>query len=91
MERPVYPSSDLALAPKTPKIGTAKYPWRSLEVGKSFLVAPDEANWTTISTSCYKWSKKLGRKFRAVNHGEKGIEVARLPIAGIETKTEYFK
>lgn len=78
MERPVYPSSDLAKAPRQPKIGTAKYPWRSLEVGQSFLVAPNEANWITISTSCYKWSKKLERKFRAVNHGEQGIEVARL-------------
>lgn len=78
MNRPVYPSSDLAKATKPPKIGTAKYPWRSLEEGQSFLVATNEANWITISTSCYKWSKKLNRKFRAVNHGEKGIEVARL-------------
>ena len=78
MSRPVYPSSDLAKTPKLPKIGTAKYPWRTLDVGMSFLVAPNEANWITVSTSCYKWSKKLGCKFRAVNHGEKGIEVARI-------------
>lgn len=78
MERPTYPSSDLAKEPKATRIGTAKYPWRSLDVGMSFLVAPNEANWITISTSCYKWSKRLGRKFRAVNHGENGIEVARL-------------
>lgn len=81
--RPVYPSSPLALATNNPddkpKFGTAKYPWRNLEVGSSFLVAPNEANMTTISTSCYKWSKKLNRKFRAFDHGDKGIEVARLP------------
>ena len=78
MTRTVYPSSDLAKAPKAAPVGTVKYPWRSLEVGQSFLVAPNEANWTTISTSAYKWSKKLNCKFRAVNHGEAGIEVARL-------------
>lgn len=81
MSRPVYPSSDLASKPKINTVGIVKYPWRSLEEGQSFLVAPNEANWITISTSCYKWSKKLGRKFRAINHGEKGIEVARLPLS----------
>ncbi len=80
MSRPVYPSSDLALKPAKPVVGILKYPWRTLEEGQSFLVEPNEGNWTTISTSCYKWSKKLGKKFRAVNHGEKGIEVARLPL-----------
>jgi len=79
MERPVYPSSPLAQTPKAPVQFAAKYPWRTLEVGQSFLVAPNEANWTTISTSCYKWSKKLNKKFRAFNHGADGIEVARLP------------
>ena len=79
MERPVYPSSPLAGQPKILTVGIKKYPWRTLEVGQSFLVEPNEANWTTISTSCYKWSKKLGVKLRAYNHGDKGIEVARLP------------
>jgi len=79
MDRPIYPSSPKALEPPNkPIVGIPKYPWRSLQEGQSFLVAPNEANWTTISTSCYKWSKKLGVKLRAINHGEKGIEVARL-------------
>ena len=86
--RPVYPSSPAATTKKPPKIGIPKYPWHSLEVGQSFLVAPGEANWTTISGSCYKWSKKLGKKFRAINHGDEGIEVARLEI--IEEKKSFF-
>lgn len=80
MERPVYPSSDLALAPKPTKVGASKYPWRTLEEGQSFLVKPNEANWTTISTACYKWSKKLNKKFRAFDHGADGIEVARIKM-----------
>jgi hypothetical protein len=83
MDRPLYPNSPLALAYLSkPSVGK-KYPWRSLQEGQSFLVAPNEANWTTISTSCYKWSKKLGVKFRAINHGKDGIEVARLPMGEV--------
>lgn len=80
--RPSFPSSTKALSlnnlTRGTKIGIKKYPWRDLEIGTSFHVNPNEANFTTISTSCYKWSKKLGKKFRAVDHGENGIEVARL-------------
>lgn len=80
--KPCHPSSDTARAMndpnRPPRVGTAKYPWHSLKVLESFHVAPNEANFTTISTSCYKWSKKLGKKFRAIDYGEKGIEVARL-------------
>lgn len=83
--KPVFTSSDtaksLADTKKSTVIGTAKYPWRYMEVGQSFHVTTGEATWTTISTSCYKWSKKLNRKFRAVNHGDAGIEVARLPMS----------
>ena len=80
--KPTFPSSaaarDMENLKRNPNIGIEKYPWRSMEVGTSFHVAPNEANYKTISTSCYKWSKKLGKRFRAVNHGENGIEVARL-------------
>ena len=80
-----FDSSATALAMDDPstyrKIGIEKYPWRSLPVGKSFHINITEGQpkFNTIQNSCYKWSEKLGRKFRAVNHGDKGIEVARLP------------
>lgn len=80
--RPVFKSSPQALSmsdpSSSPKVGRKKYPWQTLAIGESFLVAPNEANWNTISKSCYKWSKKLNKKFRAVDHGADGIEVARL-------------
>lgn len=81
--RTTFTSSDIALSMddpnRKPKFGTTKYPWRSMAVGTSFHVDIKEANYKTISTSCYKWSKKLNKKFRAIDHKENGIEVARLP------------
>jgi hypothetical protein len=71
-------SPDL-LEPVKPVVGTKKYPWRDLEVGEAFGVEPGTANWTTISTVCYKWSKKLGRKFRARRAPDGWIAVVRLP------------
>ena len=62
-----------------PRKKVSKYPWRSLEIGKSFIIPNDgSVKFKTIEDSCYKWSKKLNRIFRAANHGEHGIEVGRL-------------
>jgi len=80
---PVYASSPAAASLKG-RVGVIKYPWKELEEGQSFLVPSGEGNWITISTACYKWSKKLGKKFRAVNHGADGIEVARLKVTNNE-------
>jgi hypothetical protein len=85
MIRNSVPSSAAAKALAEPAKTIAKYPWRTMEVWESFAVAPNEATWTTINTSCYKWSKKLNKKFRAINHGDKGIEVARLPMSEVRT------
>lgn len=87
--KPVFTSSPLALGTSVKPKTALKYPWRTLEVGQSFLVEPGEANWTTISTACYKWSKKLGQKIRAFNHGDKGIEVARLPDDIVKQETDF--
>lgn len=64
------------------RIGAEKYPWRYMPVGKSFHVATKEGkpSLQTLQSSCSKWSKKLGFRFKAVKH-ETGIEVARLPDA----------
>lgn len=74
----IFDSSDAVTVEK--KIGAEKYPWLQLPVGKSFFIRKSEhpVKIATIRTSCSRWSKKLGRHFRAVEHAE-GIEVARLP------------
>ena len=72
-------STDAAKTKEKPKVFTAKYPWRTLTSGQSFIIPTDvPVKFKTIEDSCYKWSKKLKKKFRAVDHGEHGIEVALL-------------
>jgi len=85
--RPTFPSSAMATATKITKIGSPKYPWSTMDVGTSFHVATGEATYATIRNSCSKMGKKFKRKFRAIDHGNDGIEVARLPdVDFFETK-----
>lgn len=63
-------------APKENK--TAKYPWRTMEIGTSFAVGKDEAKLGTLRSRCWKMGKKLGKKFSVVDHGDKGFEVGRV-------------
>lgn len=78
----ILPSSPMVQAiedtDKPRKIGIVKYPWRYLAVGRSFKIPLSEnVKFTTINNSCYKWSKKLDRTFRAFQHDD-CIEVARI-------------
>lgn len=63
-----------------------KYPWRTMEVGDTFLavddLSDDEAytRLKTFKASCWAYSKKLGRKFSVVETIES--------IAGLGTKTQ---
>jgi hypothetical protein len=81
---PIFPSSPMASAPREDRRGfKSKYPWRLLEVGKSFIVPAGSIKLTVMQASAYKAGKRLARTFRVVDHGEAGLEVARLadPIA----------
>ena len=60
-----------------------KYPWRTIAIGESFVVPYFDAQEATLRTACYQMGKKLGKRFRLVNHGEKiGYEIGCLPIVG---------
>jgi hypothetical protein len=94
----IFPSSDKASQPSTNQIGKVKYPWTALQVGQSFQVGPEAGTrLSTLQSSCSKMGKKLGKRFRAVDHGPSvGIEVARLsdkaeePKVIIEEKPKFF-
>ena len=78
MKYQVLPSSPQATTEKTKKT-THKYPWKILNVGESFLVPPTEVvKFSTLYNSASKMGKKLGKRFRVIQH-DIGIEVARLP------------
>lgn len=70
----------------------AKYPWRDLTVGSSFVVPPGLAKFQNLQTYAYRVGKKLGRNFKVFDHGPQGIEVAyvgdRLPKKGEVKKVE---
>lgn len=67
------PSSDKA------KASRGKYPWSELPVGQSFAVPFGNVNETTLVSLAFRAGKKLGRKFKVVEHLDaKVFEVARL-------------
>lgn len=77
-------SRAMAISEDGNQIGLEKYPWRSLPVGKSFIVdtRASPVKLQTLQSSASRWSKKLGKRFRVVDWPENGtIEVARLPDA----------
>ena len=71
MSREIYPASPAA------KVTEKKYPWKSLQLGYSFKVATDECSFKSLQNYASRMGKKLGRRYRVVNHGlEIGYEVA---------------
>jgi hypothetical protein len=76
---PIYDSSPIVTNSEEIKrsTGNSKYPWYLLDVGKSFTIKDSDVGYNTIVTSCYRWSKKLKRTFKAYKH-DGVIEVARL-------------
>lgn len=78
-----FPSSDRAVlkAERPVKRGglNAKYPWRTVPVGKSFAVARGEIKVTSLVSLAYKTGKRLGMKFIVIVHGvDEPFEVARI-------------
>ncbi len=78
-----FPSSDRAVAQASSprKFGgiVAKYPWRTVPVGKSFIVQQGEIKGSSLVSLAYKTGKRLGMKFIVVVHGEdEPFEVARV-------------
>lgn len=78
-----FPSSDMAVKKaETPvKRGglNAKYPWRTVPVGKSFAVLQGEIKGASLVSLAYKTGKRLGMKFIVVVHGvNEPFEVARV-------------
>lgn len=83
----ILPSSPEATTEKTKKT-THKYPWKTINVGESFLVPPTEVvKFSTLYNSASKMGKKLGKRFRVIQH-DIGIEVARLPDVVEQPKQE---
>lgn len=73
MSREILPSSDAI------KYSTTKYPWNTLTVGYSFRVAYDEAKLRTLQNYASRTGKKLGKRFRVIDHGEAiGYEIGRI-------------
>ena len=73
----IVDSTPLMLANNTARISNRKFPFDTLEVGKSFFVALSEEG--NLRTQASQYGKKLGRKFRCVKHKEQGlIEVGRI-------------
>ena len=59
---------------KPPKPRESRFPFGQMEVGDSFLVPLENIKsknpYMSISQSCYKYSKKSGKKFRARRNGD---------------------
>lgn len=59
--------------------GEPKYPWRTMNVGTSFLVPYSEAKGLSLRSYASLMGKRTGHRFRVVDHGEAvGHEVARV-------------
>lgn len=64
-----------------------KYLWQELELGESFPVSHSEIKLGSLVTLAFRTGKRLGKKFRVLDHGpEQGYEVGcvaiGLPIKG---------
>lgn len=74
----IVPSSPQALAGGNDARRRGLYPWRALGVGQSFAVPKDFIKLVTLQSLAYRTGKRLGVRFRVVDHGDAGYEVARL-------------
>src|SRR5690242_12430093 len=75
--RQIFDSSDKAM--QADARSRKKYPWEELGVGQSFAATPDEITLDSLRPLASRMGKKLGRRFRVINHEDKSYEVARLP------------
>lgn len=72
-------STDKALNQgKKIKNGFIPYPWDTLEIGQSFFVPIGKAKFSTLQPQASRIGKRLKKTFTVVDHGENGIEVARI-------------
>lgn len=56
-----------------------KYPWHQIKIGESFAVPFSEANEASLRNCASKFSKKTGKKFAIIRHGEFNcFEAARI-------------
>lgn len=52
-----------------------KYPWRDILPGQSFAVAVGEAKYTTLVSAAHRMGKKWNKRFRVLDHGDRGLEI----------------
>jgi len=93
VSRPLVKSSPKMAEPYVSKFPTtSKYPWRELGIGQSFAVGKQESKIATLRSHAWKMGKKLGKKFRVIDHGEDGYEVGCIGVdAGNETSEDNAK
>lgn len=56
-----------------------KYPWGFLKIGQAFTVALSEGNEASLRNGAAQYSKKTGKKFTVIRHGNYAcFEIARI-------------
>lgn len=81
-----FPPSKKALETKAGNklIGVPKYPWADVPVGMSFPVPRENIKFNVLRSLASITGKKLGKKFRAIDHGEGPYEVYCVPMTDAE-------
>lgn len=67
MSMKLYPSSEKISIDKRTEAG--KYPWRTMAIGTSFIVASSTIKYRTLQNYASKMGKKLHRRYKVVDHG----------------------
>ena len=66
-----------------------KYPWDTLAIGKSFIVPHSDIKYETLYKYASRMGKKLGKRFKVVNHAADAIfEVGLIQILNKATVTD---
>lgn len=60
------------------KVSKTKYPFRTLNVGESFVVPVEDLNKRSLIVSCSRFGKVLNRKFVTKIHNDGRCEVGRI-------------
>ena len=69
----MYEIEDNIPLPKSRSNATAKYPWKQLKVGQSFVVSTEDVDRASISAQASLAARKLGVKFVTRHDKEAGI------------------
>lgn len=77
-----FDSSDKAKVGK--RVVQRKYPWNEVPAGKSFPVARENTKFNTLRSLASLQGKKLGKRFRVIDHGSGAYEVACLHMTEAE-------